>query len=114
MKIKRGEVILVNFEPVVGSEQGRVRPALVVQNDILNENSPTIIVAPLTSKIYSKVYPSNVEIDSSESGLKVKSTILLNQIKTIDKSRIIKRICSLDEEIMKEVDLAIKATLSLD
>ena len=63
MQIKRGDVILVNLDPVVGSEQGKTRPALIVQNDIGNEYSPTTIVAPITSKIFSKQFPTNVEID---------------------------------------------------
>lgn len=113
MKIKRGEIVLANLEPVVGSEQGRVRPVLVVQNDDSNEFSPTTIIAPITTKIYSKEFPTNVEIDQINSKLKNKSTILLNQIRTIDKSRIIKRISFLDKEIMNKIDLAIKISLDL-
>ncbi|MBU0760599.1 MAG: type II toxin-antitoxin system PemK/MazF family toxin [Nanoarchaeota archaeon] len=113
MKIKRGDIVLANLEPVVGSEQGRKRPVLIIQNNIFNEHSPTTIIAPLSTKIYSKKYPTNVEIAPSESGLKIKSTILFNQIRTIDKSRIIKKISRLDEHIMKEVDMAIKISLSL-
>ena len=105
---------MTNLEPVVGSEQGRIRPSLVIQGNILNENSPTTIVAPITSKIYTKVYPSNVEVQSKDSGLKINSTILLNQIKTIDKSRIIKKISCLNNDIMKRVNLAIKISLDLD
>jgi len=114
MIIKRGDILLTNLEPVVGSEQGRIRPSLVIQGNILNENSPTTIVAPITSKIYTKVYPSNVEVQSKDSGLKINSTILLNQIKTIDKSRIIKKIGRLNNDIMKRVNLAIKISLDLD
>ena len=114
MIIKRGDILLTNLEPVVGSEQGRIRPSLVIQGNILNENSPTTIVAPITSKIYTKVYPSNVEVQSKDSGLKINSTILLNQIKTIDKSRIIKKISRLNNDIMKRVNLAIKISLDLD
>lgn len=87
MKIKRREIILADLEPVVGSEQGRIRPVLVVQNDGSNEFSPTIIVAPITTKIYTKEFPTNVEVESNDSGLKNESTILLNQIRTIDTSR---------------------------
>src|SRR3989338_5817334 len=90
ISIKRGDVVLVNLDPVIGSEQGKTRPALVIQNDIGNEYSPTTIVAPITTKEFSKQFPTNVEIDKSNSPLKEKSTILLNQIRTIDKSRIIK------------------------
>ena len=113
MKIKRGEIILANLEPVVGSEQGRIRPVLVIQNDDSNEFSPTIIVAPITTKIYTKEFPTNVEIELNESGLKNKSTILLNQIRTIDKSRIRKKISILSTDIMDKVNLAISISLGL-
>ena len=113
MKIKRGEIILANLEPVVGSEQGRIRPVLVIQNDYSNEFSPTTIIVPITTKIYTKEFPTNVEVESNESGLKNKSTILLNQIRTIDKSRIRKKIFTLSKEIMGKVDLAISVSLGL-
>jgi transcriptional modulator of MazE/toxin, MazF len=114
MKIKRGEIVLVNLEPVVGSEQGRIRPVLVIQNDISNEFSPTTIIAPITSKVYKKEYPTNVFIPKQDSKLDKDSTILLNQIRTIDKSRIIKKISNLNDFIMKKVDLAIKVSLGLE
>ncbi len=111
--IKRGDVLLVNFEPVKGSEQGRIRPALVIQNDIFNKYSPLTIVAPITSKIYEKEYPTNVFIQKNEANLNTDSTILLNQIRTIDKRRIIKKLGSLDNFIMNKVDMAIKISLAL-
>ena len=114
MKIKRGEVVLVNLEPVIGSEQGRIRPVLVIQNDISNEFSPTTIIAPITSKVYKKEYPTNVFIPKQNSKLDKDSTILLNQIRTIDKFRIIKKISNLNNFIMKKVDLAIKVSLGLE
>lgn len=110
--ISRGDIVLVNLEPVVGSEQGKTRPALVVQNDIANETSPTTIIAPITSKIYSKEFPTNVEVDT-KFGLSVKSTILLNQIRTVDKLRIIKLLGHLDSIKMRKVDSAIKVSLGL-
>ncbi|MAG45296.1 MAG: PemK family transcriptional regulator [Nanoarchaeota archaeon] len=113
MKIKRGDVLLVNLEPVIGSEQGRIRPVLVIQNNISNENSPTTIIAPFTSKIYSKEFPTNVQVSPSESKLDKESTILLNQIRTIDKSRIIKKISSLPLHIITKVNFAIKKSLDL-
>ena len=85
IQIKRGDVLLVNFEPVKGSEQGKVRPALVVQNDVFNKYSPLTIVAPITSKVYEKEYPTNVLIRKKQANLNTDSTILLNQIRTIDK-----------------------------
>jgi len=112
--IKRGDILLVNFEPVKGSEQGRIRPSLVIQNDLLNKYSPLITVAPITSKIYDKEYPTNVVISKEDSALKCDSTILLNQIRTIDKQRIIKKLGSLDKFLMNKIDLAIKICLALD
>lgn len=114
MIIKRGDILLVNFEPVKGSEQGRIRPALVVQNNILNQFSPLTIVAPITSKNYEKEYPTNVEILKEESGLKLDSTILLNQIRTIDKSRIKSKLSRLPQDIMNKVDIALSVSLGLD
>ena len=112
-EIKRGDIFLINFEPVRGSEQGRVRPAVVIQNNVLNKFSPLTIVAPITSKIYSKEYPTNVFIKKKDSGLKKDSTILLNQIRAIDKRRIVKKICSLDLFSMNKIDLAIKICLDV-
>lgn len=114
MEIKRGEIALVNFEPIRGSEQGGIRPSLIIQNDIFNKYSPTTIVAPITSKLFKKEYPTNVSIKKEDSQLKWDSTILLNQIKTIDKSRLIKRIGLLDNFTMNRVNRAIKASLALD
>ncbi len=114
MKISRGDIILANLEPVIGSEQGRTRPVLIIQNNDSNEFSPTTIIAPITTKVYTKEFPTNVEIEADESKLKNKSTILLNQIRTIDKSRLIKRISFLSKEIMNKVDLAIKISLGLE
>lgn len=114
MEIKRGDILLVNFEPVKGSEQGRIRPAIVIQNDILNKFSPLTIVAPVTSKVYDKEYPTNVFANKEDSELNNDSTILLNQIRTIDKRRILKKLGSLDIFLMNKVDLAIKICLALD
>lgn len=113
MEIKRGDIVLVNFEPVKGSEQGGIRPSLIIQNDIFNRYSPTTIVAPMTSKLFKKEYPTNVFVPKEDSGLDKDSTILLNQIKTIDKSRIIKKVGSLDFFLMNQVDMAVKVSLSL-
>ena len=112
-KIKRGEIFLVNLEPIKGSEQGMIRPCLIIQNDTSNEYSPTTIIAPITSKLYSKEFPTNVQISRNDSGLDRDSTVLLNQIRTIDKSRIIKKLGLLLSSIMEEVDLAIKVSLGL-
>ena len=114
IEVRRGDVVLVNLDPVIGSEQGKTRPALIIQNDIGNEYSPTTIVAPITSKIFSKQFPTNVEMDQTNSPLKEKSTILLNQIRTIDKLRIIKNYGKISSKKMKEVDEAIMNSLGLE
>ena len=113
IKIKRGDIVLANLEPVVGSEQGSVRPVLIIQNDISNQYSPTTIIAPITSKVYEKEYPTNVNVLKQDSGLDKDSTVLLNQIRTIDRSRIRKVIGNLDDFLMKSVDSAIKVSLGL-
>jgi len=113
MQIRRGNILLVNFEPVIGKEQGKIRPSLVIQNDVGNRVSPLTIVAPITSKIFEKKYPTNVEVNKNKSKLNSDFTILLNQIRTIDKSRAIKKMGSLDYTSMTEVDLAIRISLGL-
>jgi mRNA interferase MazF len=112
--ITRGDIILVNLDPVIGSEQGKIRPAVVIQNNIGNEYSSATIVAPITSRIFSKQFPTNVEVDETNSPLKEKSTILLNQIRTIDKTRIIKDYGKISSKKMKEVDEAIMKSLGLE
>lgn len=112
--IKRGDIVVVNLEPAKGSEQGGVRPALILQNDISNEYSPTTIVAPITSKKeHQKTYVTNVPISKKDSKLKLDSLILCNQIRTIDKRRVQKIISKLNPYIMSEVDTAIKVSLNL-
>lgn len=112
-KIKRGDIVLVSLGSTIGSEQSKTRPALIIQNDIGNEFSPITIVAPITSKIYSKEFPTNVKVSPKESGLKERSTILLNQIRAIDKQRIIKIIGHLNDRLMAKVNMAIKFSLGL-
>lgn len=114
IKVNRGDIFLINFEPSFGSEQGRVRPALIIQSDILNKHSPLTIVAPITSKVYEKEYPTNVFLKKEFSGLDKDSTILLNQLRAVDKKRIIKKLSFLDSLSMRNVDLAIKISLGLD
>jgi len=113
-RIVRGEIVIANLEPIKGSEQGGIRPVLIIQNDKGNEYSTTTIVAPLTSSIMNREYPTNVLIKKEDSKLKVDSTILLNQIKTIDKRRIIRKIGTLDNFTMNKVNRAIKISLDLD
>ena len=112
--VHRGDITLVNLDPVIGSEQGKTRPALIIQNNIGNEYSPTTIVASITSKIFSRQFPTNIEIDKTNSPLREKSTILLNQIRAIDKSRIIKIYGKLSSKKLKEVDEALMNSLGLE
>ena len=113
VKIERGEIFLANLEPVKGSEQGGIRPVVIIQNNVFNIYSPTIIIAPLTSKIPSKKYLTSIFLSKKDSKLKKDSVILLNQIRTIDKSRILKNYGSISNRKMKEVDDAIKNSLGL-
>ena len=99
MVIKRGDIFYADLRPVVGSEQGGIRPVIVLQNDAGNKYSPTIIVACLTSKVYE---------------LEKDSVILLEQIRTIDKSRLREKVCHLNCTFLKQVDHALKISLSLD
>lgn len=113
MLIKRGNLFWVNLNPIKGSEQAGRRPVLVIQNDVGNEFSPTTIIAPLTTKKFSKEYPTNVKIPKGESGLKFESTVLLSQIRTIDKTRLEERIGQLGDRFIQQVDHAIKVSLGL-
>ena len=114
MVIKRGDIFSANLEPVIGSEQGGVRPVLVIQNNVFNIYSPTTIIAPITSKKPSKEYLTSVFISKQDLKMKKDSTILLNQIRTIDKSRLIKKISSLNSYIVFQIDKAIKISLGLN
>ncbi len=111
--VNRGDIFLVNLNPVFGSEQGGIRPFLIIQNNIGNKKSPLTIVAPVTSKIFTKEFPTNVFLTKKASGLEKDSTILLNQIKTIDKNRLIKKLSTLDTFNIKRVEEAIKVSLGL-
>ena len=113
VNVNRGDILLVNLEPIKGSEQGGIRPVLIIQNEILNKHSPVTIIAAITSKRFDKEFPTNVFLSKEDSGLDKDSTILLNQVRTIDKSRIIRKISSLDNFIMSKVDLAVKISLGL-
>jgi mRNA interferase MazF len=110
--IRRGDVYTVDFEPVRGSEQGKVRPALVIQNDIGNRYSPTIIVAAVTSGEHSR-FDVNVEVKAPEAGLTNNSLVLLNQIRTIDKSRLGRYWGRLAPETLAKVDEALMISLGL-
>ena len=113
-RIRRGDIVIANLEPKKGREQGGIRPVLIIQNDISNKHSPVTIIAAITSKIYEKEFPTNVFISKTDSGLDKDSTVMLNQIRTIDNVRLTKRIGTLDNLTMNKVDRAIKVSLSLD
>ncbi|AZR71981.1 PemK family transcriptional regulator [Anoxybacter fermentans] len=113
MSIKRGDVYYADLNPVVGSEQGGVRPVLVIQNDIGNKYSPTVIVAAITSKIDKAKLPTHVEIKAEQSNLEKDSVILLEQIRTIDKRRLQRQVTHLDPEIIERVNEALEISLGL-
>lgn len=113
MQVKRGDVFYADLSPVIGSEQGGVRPVLVVQNDIGNKFSPTIICAAITSKINKAKMPTHVEINATEHELVKNSVVLLEQVRTIDKRRLKEKICHLDSELMKQVDKALKISFGV-
>ncbi|MDD3839126.1 MAG: type II toxin-antitoxin system PemK/MazF family toxin [Clostridia bacterium] len=113
MLTRRGDIYYADLSPVIGSEQGGVRPVLVVQNDIGNKYSPTIIIAAITSQINKAKLPTHIEISSAEYGLPKDSVILLEQIRTIDKKRLKEKIGYLSSEMMKKVDEAIRISFGL-
>ncbi len=109
--IKRGELYYADLSPVVGSEQGGVRPILVVQNDTGNKYSPTIIAAAVTSKLNKAKLPTHIELSAHEFGLQKDSVILLEQIRTLDKRRLKDRIGELPPTTMKKVNVALLISL---
>ena len=114
MTIKRGELYYADLSPVVGSEQGGVRPVLVVQNDVGNKYSPTVIAAAVTSKINKAKLPTHIELPSDTFGLQKDSVILLEQIRTLDKRRLKERIGELSVATMSRVDRAILISLGFE
>ena len=113
MPIRRGDVFWVDLNPVKGSEQAGHRPVVVIQNDVGNEVAPTVIVAPFTTKSFTKHYPINVHVPRGVAGLKEHSTVLLSQIRTIDKARLDRKIGHLPSSYLKHVDQAICVSLGL-
>lgn len=113
MIIRRGDVFYADLRPVVGSEQGGIRPVLIIQNDIGNRHSPTVICAAITSRMNKAKLPTHVEIDAKKCEIVKDSVILLEQLRTIDKTRLRDRVCHLDEGILKEVNRALMVSLEL-
>ncbi len=111
MVVKRGEIYYADLSPVVGSEQGGLRPVLIIQNDIGNKYSPTVIVTAITSQLTKNKIPTHVELDASTYGLPKDSVVLSEQIRTIDKQRLKNFVCVLDSLTMRKIDNAIKISL---
>jgi mRNA interferase MazF len=106
-------VYLVNFDPTIGAEIKKTRPALVLQNDIANRWSPITIVAAITSRFEEPIYPTEVILRAPEGGLELDSAVLLNQIRSIDKSRLVRRLGAVRTERMREVERAILVSLGI-
>lgn len=113
MLVKRGDIFYADLSPVVGSEQGGIRPVLIIQNDVGNRYSPTVICAAITSQINKAKLPTHIEIDSISATLVKDSVVLLEQIRTIDKKRLREKICRLSDELMVKVDKAILISFGL-
>ena len=112
-EVKRGSIYYADLNPVIGSEQGGERPVIVIQNYIGNKFSPTVIVAAITSHIGKAKLPTHVELPAKESGLIKKSVVLLEQLRTIDKSRLKFKIADTSDLVMKKIDEALKISLGI-
>ncbi|MCI8512259.1 MAG: type II toxin-antitoxin system PemK/MazF family toxin [Lachnospiraceae bacterium] len=113
MIIRRGDIFYADLRPVVGSEQGGVRPVLIIQNDVGNKHSPTVICAAITSKMNKAKLPTHVELNARQCDMVKDSVILLEQLRTIDKRRLREKICHIDGELGERVDTALKISLDL-
>ncbi|WP_346663480.1 type II toxin-antitoxin system PemK/MazF family toxin [uncultured Merdimonas sp.] len=113
MQVRRGDIYYADLSPVVGSEQGGIRPVLVIQNNIGNRHSPTIICAAITSRMNKSKLPTHVELDAGRYHIVKNSVVLLEQVRTIDKQRLKDMVCHLDQEIMKKIDEALMISLEL-
>ena len=112
--MKRGDIYYADLRPVVGSEQGGIRPVLVIQNDTGNRHSPTVIIAAITSQMHKSKLPTHVEIDSQKYDIDKDSVVLLEQLRTIDKKRLRDKVCHLDNDIIAKVDKALLVSLEMD
>ena len=113
MIIRRGDIYYADLRPVIGSEQGGVRPVLIIQNDIGNKHSPTVICAAITSKMNKAKLPTHVELSARQCDMVKDSVILLEQLRTIDKQRLREKICHIDGELQEKVNQALKISLEL-
>ena len=113
MVIKRGDIFYADLRPVVGSEQGGIRPVLIIQNNVGNRHSPTVICAAITSKMNKAKLPTHIEIDAGIYGIEKDSVILLAQLRTIDTRRLKDKVCHLDEAMLDKVNHALEISLEL-
>ena len=113
MIIKRGDIYYADLRPVIGSEQGGVRPVLIIQNDTGNRHSPTVICAAITSRMNKAKLPTHVELDAEKYRLIKNSVVLLEQVRTIDKKRLKQKVCHLDNTIIRRVNEALRISLEL-
>ncbi len=111
--VKRGDIYYADLSPVVGSEQGGLRPVLIIQNDVGNKYSPTVIAAAITSRMGKTKLPTHIDVYAERAGLARDSIVLLEQLRTLDKRRLRERLGHLDEEMMGEIDTAIAVSLGL-
>ncbi len=114
MIVKRGDIYYADLSPVIGSEQGGIRPVLIIQNDVGNKYSPTVIAAAITSQINKAKMPTHIELSASDYGLYKDSVILLEQIRTIDKKRLREKVAHIDKKLMKTVDEALSISFGID
>lgn len=112
--IKRGDIFYADLRPVIGSEQGGIRPVLIIQNDTGNKHSPTVICAAITSKMNKAKLPTHVELDAGKYQIMKDSVILLEQLRTIDKKRLKDKVCHLDSNLLDKVNKALLVSLELD
>ena len=113
MQVKRGDIYYADLSPVVGSEQGGIRPVLIIQNDVGNRHSPTVICAAITSRLNKANLPTHIELNAGNYDMVKDSVILLEQLRTIDKKRLKDKVCHLDTITMEKVNRALEISLEL-
>lgn len=113
LSTQRGDVVRIRLDPVVGSEQGGVRPVLVISPDVINHHSPVILVAPITSKKTERAFRFEAIIDPPEGGLTLRSKVMLMQLRSIDKQRIISRLGTVSDETMRNVEHALQVATGM-
>lgn len=112
--MRRGDIYYADLRPVIGSEQGGIRPVLIVQNDVGNKHSPTIICAAITSRMNKAKLPTHIELSTEKYDMDRDSVVLLEQLRTIDKKRLKDKVCHLDAQIMQKVNRALMISLELN